>query len=201
MTLSVEIPGAELPWSHIIEADKAGNEIETLTITPNAQQLKALAEHYDIDSIDNLSADLTLKRIRGGLVVHITGHFAADIQQQCVVSLEPIQTHIEEDFEAWYGDTDQAVSFTKAKQQKEMQKQHGEAPIVPEQDDPEPIIDGKLDLGDIVMQFVSLAIDPYPTKQGIELGEGEVPAVREPAPERKNPFAKLQEWKDKQGKE
>ena len=198
MTLPVDIPKKELPWSHIIQADHAGTDIKNVTIEPDEKQREALAEHFDILAIDNLKADLTFKREQGGLIIHVTGHFSADIQQTCVVTLDPIHSHIEEDFEAWYGDLEQAVSFTKPKQQKDALRQHGETPIVPEKDDPEPIEDGKLDLGDIVMQFVSLAIDPFPQKDGVELGEGDVPEVKEPAPERKNPFAKLQEWKDKQ---
>lgn len=202
MTLPVDIPKKELPWSHIIQADLAGTEMKSVTIEPDAKQLEALAEHYDINAIKNLKADLNFKREQAGLIIHITGRFSADIEQTCVVTLEPMTTHIEEDFEAWYGDLEQAVSFTKAKQQKESLRQQGEAPVLAEKDDPEPIENGKLDLGDIVMQFVSLSIDPFPQKEGVELGEGEVPEVKEPAPERANPFAKLQEWKDKQhGKE
>lgn len=202
MTLPVDIPKKELPWSHIIQAHLAGTEIKSVTIQPDAKQLEALAKHYDINAINNLKADLNFKREQGGLVIHVSGRFSADIEQTCVVSLEPMHSHIEEDFEAWYGDMEQAVSFTKVKHQKEAQRQHGEAPIVAEKDDPEPIENGRLDLGDIVMQFVSLSIDPFPQKEGVELGEGEVPAIKEAAPERKNPFAKLQEWKDKQhGKE
>lgn len=198
MTLPVDIPKKELPWSHIIQADQAGTEIKSVTIEPDETQRAALAQHYDIVGIDNLKADLDFKREQAGMIIHITGRFSADIEQVCVVTLEPMHSHIEEDFEAWYGDLEQAVSFTKAKQQKEALRQQGEAPIVPEKDDPEPIENGKLDLGDIVMQFVSLAIDPFPQKEGVAPGEGEVPEVKEPAPERANPFAKLQEWKDKQ---
>lgn len=198
MILPVDIPKKELPWSHVIEADLAGTELKSVTIEPDAKQLEALAEHYDINAIKNLKADLDFKREQAGMIIHITGRFSADIEQTCVVTLEPLNSHIEEDFEAWYGDMEQAVSFSKAKQQQEAIRQQGEAPIVPEKDDPEPIEDGKLDLGDIVMQFVSLSIDPFPQKEGVELGEGDVPEVKEPATERENPFAKLQEWKDKQ---
>lgn len=201
MNDSLNIEKDERHWHNEIDAGRAGTEIESVTLKPDAAQLEWLARYFEVDAIRNLQADLHLKREQGGMVIYIHGHFAADIDQQCVVTLEPISTHIAEDFEAWYADPDQAVSFSKAKQQKELQRQHGEVPIIPEQDDPEPVINGKIDLADIVIQFVSLAINPYPVKEGASAPDSDIPEVKEPAPERKNPFAKLQEWKDKYGKE
>jgi hypothetical protein len=186
-----------LPWIHKISADDAGVTIERVSIEPPQDAMLALAKHIDVDSLKGLKADLTLKRIKGGLVVYIKGHIKAEIEQTCVVTLESLNNTINEDFEAWYADPAQAISFQKALQKKELQRQHGEAPIVAEEDDPEPIEDGIIDLADVVIQFLSLAIDHYPQKDGIEKDEDEVVIVQEDNPIRKNPFEALKNWKSK----
>lgn len=190
--------GFKSPWSHPVDSDQAGIEFDRLEIAPDAAQSKALADHFGVKSISGVKADLRFIRVQAGLVIHIKGRFQADILQECVVTLEPIETHLDESFDGWYADPDQALSFQKAKQQREMQKQHGEAPILEEEDDPEAIVDGQIDLGDLVTQFISLAIDPYPVKEGAEIGAGDVPKVQDKEPVRKNPFEKLKEWKEKQ---
>ena len=187
----------KMPWSYIVSADDAGTEIESLELSPNNDESKALAEYLSIDELKNLKVDLKLTRKQGGLVVHIKGKIEADINQTCVVSLEPIENHISEEFEAWYADPDQAISFKKALQQKEMQKQHGEAPITDEKDDPEPIIDGKIDVADVATQFLSLAIDPYPTKEGKVTSSEESERVIHS--EKKNPFEALKVLKKDEG--
>lgn len=194
-----EIPEyAPLPWTHPIKADDAGTTIERVTITPPAGAMQALAGHIGVDSLDALSADLLLKRVKGGLVIHIKGRINAEIGQTCVTSLEPLKNVVSESFEAWYADPDQAISFQKALQKKEAQRQHGEAPIVAEEDDPEPIQNGAIDLADVVIQFLSLAIDHYPQKDSLDEGEeNEVTVLSEDSPVKKNPFAALKDWKSK----
>lgn len=188
---------APLPWSHKIPADDAGVTIERISIEPPKDIVDALAKHIDVERIDSLHADLVLKRIKGGLVVYIKGKIKAEIGQICVVTLEPLTNTINEDFEAWYADPAQAISFKKALQKKELQRQHGEAPIVDEEDDPEPIENGEIDLADVVIQFLSLAIDHYPQKDGVEKDEAEVVIVQEDSPIKKNPFEALKGWKGK----
>lgn len=189
----------DIPWSYPVRADDAGMNVERITISPDEAALGRLKDHFiNVDAVENLSADLVLKRVKGGLVIYIKGHFRADILQTCVKFLEPMKTHLEEDFEAWYADPDQAISFHKAVQKKELQRQQGEAPIIPEEDDPEPIENGIIDLGDVVTQFVSLSIDPYPLKEGNDEGvQNEVVVISEDSPIRKNPFEALKDWKNK----
>jgi hypothetical protein len=70
-------------------------------------------------------------------------------------------------------------------------------PLLDEQDDPEPITDGKIDLGELVSQFLSLSINPFPHAPGVELPEeqeGDGP-VRMSAGNAPNPFAALKDWK------
>jgi hypothetical protein len=56
-------------------------------------------------------------------------------------------------------------------------------------DDPEPLVDGKIDLGALATEFLILGLDPYPRKPG---------AVFDPPPEERSgdgPFAGLAKLK------
>lgn len=186
-------------WEHIVKEEEAGESIIDLNLSPEEADRVKIANLLGIVEVKSLNAKLKLTRVRGGMVIRIDGTIKADIVQECVVTLEPIESHIEESFQAWYTDPDQAISFNKARQQREMQKQHGEVPILEESDDPEPIIDGVIDVGDVVTQFLSLSIDPYAHKEGVRYEVGDDEERPETSPIRKNPFEKLKEWKDKQG--
>lgn len=154
-------------WSFTVAADEINaNRPMTYKISPNAQQRKDLAKRFDIVSIEGMQATITLSREQGGLVVHASGMFEADITQNCVLTLEPLTSHISDHFEAFFADPDAAISFKKAKAKREgVQKpSFHEAPILDEKDDPEAVIDGQIDLGELTAQFVSLSINPYPQK-------------------------------------
>ena len=58
-----------------------------------------------------------------------------------------------------------------------------------ERDPPEPIVNGRIDLGAVTAEFLALGLDPYPRKPGV---------AYEPAPERDpadSPFAALAKMK------
>lgn len=185
-------------WVHIINADEAGDALKELHVSPDEKDRQKIAGLLGILELKSLSAELRFKRVQGGLVVRIDGDFAALVVQSCVVTLDPIESEIKDSFSAWYADPEQAISFNKALKQRELEKQHGEIPIVDEKDDPEPIIDGVIDIGDVVTQFLSLSLDPYPHKEGVQFEVGDDAPKSEASPIRKNPFEKLKEWKGKQ---
>ena len=103
--------------------------------------------------------------------------------QTCVVSLQDVHAHIESDFETYFSEADD---------------KHDEDDInlFLEDDDsaPEVIRRGQIDLGEVVSQYLALALDPYPRAPGVSLAAqlaevgGEV---------RNNPFKILQGLKDK----
>ena len=50
--------------------------------------------------------------------------------------------------------------------------------LLNEEEPPEPIVDGTIDLGGVTLEFLALALDPYPRKPGVEFTE---PAPETPA--------------------
>ena len=99
----------------------------------------------------------------------------------------PVKAYLEEEFEGWFADPGSFASIAKARQSKAGKAADNEVQILEEHEDPEPILDGKIDLGDLTAQYLSLSLDPYPKAPGAVWAEGEGP--EESSTLRKNPFA------------
>lgn len=187
----------ETEWTYILEVSELESKPLQLSIAAEENERKALAERLSLVEVSAISADIRVKREQGGRVVHVSGRFSADIVQNCVVSLEPVNSHLEDDFEAWFAEADSAVSINKAKHDLMRQKGQAELPVLDEQDDPEEIIDGKINLGEVVTQFMSLAIDPFPHADGAEFETGDDKStLNERSDLVRNPFEKLKQWKE-----
>lgn len=186
-------------WSRILEVEKIGSDARTVTFEASEQERADLARRMGLISVEKAQASVTVQRVGGG-IIHALGMVRADLTQSCVVSLGPVPAHIEDEFEGWYGDKEQAaLSFAKAKNDREVKKGHTELEILEEAVDPEPILNGKIDIGELATQYLSLALDPYPRAEGVTsqyiVPEGA--KDREGAELRKNPFEALKDWKEK----
>ncbi|HRQ60725.1 MAG TPA: DUF177 domain-containing protein [Alphaproteobacteria bacterium] len=185
-------------WSYLVEEDRAGTDITDITIAPNAEEVAALCERLNLKGLEELSARLKLDRQSGSMVVHVSGRFTAHVTQACVVSLEPVVSDLDEEFEGWFANPDNAVMLAKARRERQAKNGEGETPIMEEKDDPEPIVNGHIDLGELVTQYLSLALDPYPRAPGYEDETAEVEVIKAEGPGaelRRNPFAALKDWK------
>jgi hypothetical protein len=182
-------------WVHMIDADKVSDTPKTIKVSAGADDRRNLAQRMGLLSLDSLEAELTLVRNPGNMVIHIAGRLKAELTQECVVTLAPVRNTITEDFEAWYADPEQAISLAKIRREKEAGK--GEKPVLDESEDPEPIVGGQINGGELIAQYLSLAIDPYPHAEGAryEIGDDDPEKVRETSEIRKNPFAALKDWK------
>jgi hypothetical protein len=61
-----------------------------------------------------------------------------------------------------------------------------------DEDELDPIVDGKLDLGALRVDFLALGLDPYPRKPGVEFVE----PASEAGTDRDSPFASLARLKN-----
>lgn len=187
-------------WSYMVDEDKAGTEIQDVKISPSAAEKQALCERLGLLSLETLEAELHLSRTAGNMVVEVAGVLKAELSQPCVVTLDPVHSVIEDRFDAWFADADKAVSLAKARREKRSKKGGGEMPMMEEHDDPEPIVNGQIDLGELVTQYLSLSLNPYPHAEGAVPDGDERAILQETAPERRNPFAALKDWKAKQNR-
>lgn len=186
-------------WSHVVDIENIDAGSKTFKFDASEEQRGNLSRRLGLISVESASAAVTLQRVGGG-VVHAIGTVEADITQSCVATLAPVPAHIEDEFEGWFGDKTSAVSFARARTEREARKGHTEAEVLEESIDPEPIIGGKVDIGELATQYLSLAIDPYPRAPGAPLEYTVSPqgnAAEEGKSLRKNPFEALKDWKER----
>jgi uncharacterized metal-binding protein YceD (DUF177 family) len=174
-------PGEVPPeFSRIVHADHLAREdvVESIEATP--AECLALARRFDLQAIDRLSARLHLHRMHGGMI-RVQGELEADVVQTCVVTLEPVAAHVTDHFDA---------VFAPESRMPEVVHELDLDPFAEDEDMPEPLVGGRIDLGELTAQHLSLALDPYPRSPQAGEAAGEEPG-EEPGEERPHPFAVL----------
>lgn len=171
--MTADTPEFSRPF-RIDQISAAGNEYK---LSAEPAEREALARRFGILSIDSLSARVRLKAIAGGTMVRVKGWLTADVTQACVVTLEPVPEHIEEEFELTFAEPP-------------AEGEGDELELSMEDDDPpDHIENGAVDAGEAVAEHLALALNPFPRSPNAA-----VPAVVEVAEtvdERPNPFAVL----------
>ena len=170
-----------------INLESIGSEPCEVNMEAGQNERAALSRRFGLISVDSLSAKLRLKWLKPGRILLVSGQIAADVQQSCVVTLNPIPAKVTEDVE---------IIFARASVDT--------AEII----DPRDVeaLDGEtLDLGEMVSTEMSLALDPYPRDPHIDpaafkLGPGARLITQEEMPsaeKRDNPFEILSELQPK----
>ncbi len=172
-----------LPFSRVIEIDHLPDLGRDVVIEADASEREALAAWNGLAHLGKLEATLRVThRMRGR--INVSGHVTGLMTQTCVVSLEPFEQAFDENVDV---DFVPAEDLAKAEREAVLSSYDRATQGAEEVEPPDPIIDGKIDLGALAAEFLALALDPYPRKPGIRFEEtlAEQPA----APE--SPFAIL----------
>jgi uncharacterized metal-binding protein YceD (DUF177 family) len=171
----------ELPAAHGFARNVTVNKISeaglTLDVAAKADELPKIAAYLELLALQSLTAQVKLMRWRKGVIV--TGHFRADVTQACVVTLDPVEEHVEGEFERRFL-PDSPLTESR------------EVRVDPEGEDPAEPLGREIDLGEILVEELSLGLDPYPRAAGVEYA-GEQDTVAKPA----NPFAVLSKLQGK----
>jgi hypothetical protein len=157
-----------------------------LDLAADAGERAALARRFQLLALHRLEAQFTVEPWRRG-GVRVRGSLVADLEQQCVVTLEPIGQHVEEAIERLYLPA-------------EALPEPGAELEVPSLDEePEPLRrDGSIDLGEVAAEALALVLDPYPRKPGVSFEEVYRAIETAPGAERgagERPFAVLERLK------
>jgi hypothetical protein len=129
-------------------------------IEANETERAALAAFNGLPRIGRLAVAFSLRHGgRGAVLVH--GELTADVTQTCAVTLEPFETSLSELIDL------RLAPKRAAPARRGGPADEAETIIVGEEDEPDPIIDGKIDLGAIASEFLTLSLDPYPRKPGV----------------------------------
>ncbi len=160
------------PWSVPLRFEDVLPETgRRVTLSPDADAREAIAEVAGLRELPQLDASFDVVR-SGAAGLHVTGTLSATVGQTCVVTLEPIESEINEAVDLVFQPAaDKGAS--------------ADIGLDMHQPEIEPLTDGVVDLGALATEFLLLAIDPYPRKPGAMF---EAPSTSEPFA---GPFAGL----------
>lgn len=117
----------------------------------------AIAQFAGALSVSKLSAIFDLSRRGAG--VQVDGLVSGRVGQTCVVSLEAMESDIEEEVDLRLVPAAAGTDAVAPEAAHVFGADGDEEP-------PEPIVGGKIDLGAIAIEFLMLGMDPYPRKPG-----------------------------------
>ena len=140
------------------DIDEAGCD---LTIEANPEERAALAARFSLRSLSSLTASLHTRLRRGGQAVSVAGTFSAQVEQTCVVSLEPVANAVTETIAVLF------VEHTAEALELDLSADFDDDEVV------EPLEGNEIDLGELVAQNLYLALDSYPRAPGAELEESD----------------------------
>jgi hypothetical protein len=171
-----EAPAWSFPVA-VADVPETGRRVD---IAADGATREAIAKTAGLAALPILSASFDLSRL-GAEGLRLAGRVRATVVQNCVVTLEPIESTV-----------DEAVDLVFVP----------DAPVVPDpdglqavdaEDPPETLQNGTVDLGAVATEFLFLGIDPYPRKPGavFDAPPADVPSNR--------PFAALAVLKKSDG--
>lgn len=129
----------------------------TVTVAAEPDERAAIARRLELQDVASLEAECRLDRPPAVKGVRLRGRLRAKVTQTCVVTLEPMPVEIVTEFErlylpGWTPEMDETTETVDA-----------EAPDI------EPLDGDVIDLGEALVEELSLALDPYPRLPGAEL--------------------------------
>ncbi len=162
------IPNESRPeLSRLLPLRRLGSADSEYLVEADAAECAAVARRLRIPAVHSLACRFNLHRDGSRAVAR--GALQAVVVQDCVVSLEPFESELREDFELVF-----VPSGSEAN---------------PEDDllgvDEVPYEDGVIDLGEATVEQLALSLDPYPRRPDATL-----PSV-DPREEPEHPFAAL----------
>jgi len=157
---------SELRWSIPVGIDDVPPEGRDYAFAADEGERAAIAQALGLVAVPRLDARLNVSRTAGdGL--RVTGNVAATVTQTCVVTLDPVDNELDEAVDISFS-PDAEIDADEADADVETDL---EAP-----DPPDPLVNGRIDLAAIAVEFLQLGLDPYPRKPGAEFqppGEGD----------------------------
>lgn len=181
-------PRSDVPFSRPFDVDRLhAGEISDTEIAATDVEREALTAVLGLPRIDALNARLRLSR--QAKFVRVVGSVKAAIGQICVVTLEPFSTQVDEAVDLRFAPQAEVDALEDA-----AARRSGDGFVdVADADFPDPIVDGRIDLGAVAAEALALGLDPYPRKPGAAFPETQFGVSSSPA--EASPFAVLRQVK------
>jgi uncharacterized metal-binding protein YceD (DUF177 family) len=135
-------------FSRLVPVARLGAEPFRQRIEATPEEREQLAQRFDLLALDRFAAEVELRR-QGGQVIVLEATFAAEFEQCCTVTLEPVRNAIADRFSLVYAPvTDEELEIALS----------GDEPAF------EPLTDDAIDIGEAVAQELSLALPEFPRR-------------------------------------
>lgn len=143
----------------LADLSEAGDEI---AVVAKPADLPLLAEWADVASVASFRGIVTLNRLSPSRFLY-RAVLEADVVQHCVVSLEPVRSHLERKFS-------RILQVVPRGHRQEEDDERGRIlpPAAGDDEVPEEIESYRYDLAGPLLEEFSLGIDPYPRFPGVE---------------------------------
>ena len=152
---------------------------ETVTVTADQHECRLVAKRLQLVALHELTARLAIEPWRKG-GWRITGIVHADIEQLCVATAQEFRSTCSFDLDRHF------------LHEKDRYDQATEVVIDPLSDDePDVIAEGRIDIGELVVEGLALTLDPYPRKPGADFEFEQSQSGQEADETKPNPFSVL----------
>jgi uncharacterized metal-binding protein YceD (DUF177 family) len=173
----------QLPLRRPIRVESITLRPVAAEVVPEQADLPAIAAFLGVASVEALEASYSLSR--NGERVKLEGIIKASLHQSCVVTLDPFPIELNVPIKLDFAPEAEIAAMAKPSEDDEIDIEV----LLNEEEPPESIVDGVIDLGAVTLEFLALSLDPYPRKPGVAFSE---PAPETPA---ESPFAALLQLK------
>lgn len=160
---------ANLPYSEPVRLHQVQGGVKR-TLEPDAAARARIARALDLAALDSFSAEMTLAPTAAGW--RLSGRVRASLAQTCGITLEALPLEVDAPF---------ALTLAEA-----VDEDSDEIVITLDDESPDLIEDGQIDLGQYAVEQLALKLDPFPRKPGAEF-------VQPPEPAEISPFAILKQ--------
>lgn len=152
-----------LPW--------ALKQNQKIVATP--EECQAITRRFNILRVNEVTAEITISPEYEDQCFKVTGELCAKVSQACVLSFEPVEEIIQ---------TPVNIKIRLSPQEEDREDHLSE--------DIEYALETKVDIGELLLQYLSLSLNPYPRKEGASIKSSGFHKTQE-----ENPFAILSSLK------
>jgi uncharacterized metal-binding protein YceD (DUF177 family) len=140
-------------FSRFINVESVPDEGLDISVCASGAERAALAVECGLEAIESFEANFRVTKPSSARF-RVSGSVAARVVQTCVITLEPFAADVMAEINVEFvtpGDINAGTG--------------GFAAVI-EEDPPDPVVDGQIDIGALAAEFLVLNLDLYPRKPG-----------------------------------
>ena len=140
-------------FSYPIQIDKLTLAEKNFIITADKAQNLWITEVFQVEGVNFFTAQLSVKKEKNTSLIKVSGKAESEIVQKSVISLENFAKKYESEFTVFF---DTKATYTQIREDFEDINE----------DAPEPVENGEIDLAAAAMEQIAILLDDYPRQDG-----------------------------------